>query len=386
MCIGFAHKVAEDFDDEDEFVSQESVPDLSNRKTIDLDKNPKGATSAELDQAIVWDAVDTRPLYEKYFMEICFLFFFLTYGFNFWTGKKKNDVLAIGWIKMHKAFFDGEFSHVGFEENTGEGHLQQISYSQYHLYVSGRANIQYAFFDLNLKKRQDLFNVVMSLFLWKDNDKVIIEIPLQMTKKVGFVFAIARTKEIKQVQKNFDDLKSFTSIREKKGLPSSLSILAEHDELVDQVLRNVIMETIIDEYDLIDFIHISDQKAYSHHEMFMRLELYIPDTVARMKGLLRLTIALFGMADFISNHIELSANARAKTEKSREVIEKQKKRETEDQKKEEIQKKKIDKIKLKEEERKNSNLSKDQQKKIEEKEHKKNMKKKTQKLTKLIKF
>jgi len=135
---------------------------------------------------------------------IIFIFF---YSINFYFGKRTNESIAQRWYAEFRPVFEVQFSALGAYEGTeqnkeGGGGLLKDSHSCYKFYASGRRFCSGMLCTLELRKRHNLFSLVLALFdLSTVRDTLTIEIPMNDEDMEPFVFAIVRKKEEKKMKK-----------------------------------------------------------------------------------------------------------------------------------------------------------------------------------------
>jgi len=102
-------------------------------------------------------------------------------------------------------FFELQFAALGAyegNETNKEGGLLKDSHSCYKFYASGRRFCSGILCTLELRKRHNLFSLVLALFdLSTVRDTLTIEMPMNDEDMEPFVFAIVRKKEEKKNEK-----------------------------------------------------------------------------------------------------------------------------------------------------------------------------------------
>jgi len=136
-------------------------------------------------------------------------------------------------------------------------------------------NCYYAWFKLELKKRQCLFSSTVWELVSPYRDSLIVEVPVQVTpftlqdgtvsKALPVELMLVKRKEMKNTYTNLPYLKGFVAPIEVASLPckgdNELLVLGESKEATDQVLDNQMCDAIRN-LTRIEQLHITDQKTY----------------------------------------------------------------------------------------------------------------------------
>jgi hypothetical protein len=216
-----ARKVEEDEDNEflpeegdDEFVGQvleedndESAGDTPGSSDKDFDE----LKADDKVQPIVEIPVEVPKVwYKKYVFEIGFSFVVIVFIIQSYRGQSYNKTLVAAWLNSNLKFFEDQFASIGIthpqegetqpnaEPNKG-ALLEQHSYNMFKFFATGRVNCEYCLVTFELKRRQDMFTMVLFNILWPEKDKVIYDIPLSVADPFPCVFAIVRRNEMKAI-------------------------------------------------------------------------------------------------------------------------------------------------------------------------------------------
>ena len=117
--------------------------------------------------------------YGKYTYEFYWIALFIVTIIVFLKGRVANDTIAYAWNKGCAEAIITNFAHFGTLKDPSLA-LEKVSFSDYHYYASGRQNIIYALFKIELKKRQCLFSTLTMELIWPKRDMVIIEAPIKV--------------------------------------------------------------------------------------------------------------------------------------------------------------------------------------------------------------
>jgi len=374
LCVIFAattllSNASKDLEDE-EFVGlkKEVIADDDNPwspKVEDVKLNLK-------DKTIVFDIPE--PKSDNYLLEIFFISIFAIYAINYFIGRSKNDKIAGSWIKSVDEFLASNFTQYG------NGQIVKESQSLYKVVGTGRQNIIGMQANLELKKRHDLYNMLLEL-VWKATDVLNIDVALQDDKMEPFVFAIVKKKEEKKFYKAHSDVSQVITqlgSANLNGLNPHFAVLTESDEVTQLILSKPVVQTLNNNQDLVNEIYFTDNSLLTpKYKKVLHFSYKVP-TDGDFSKLLILTKMSLHLVDQVAA-IQLSKNTKLKAEKNRvkmnEELEKQKVAERQ----EAAQQRKFDKL-----QKQKANLSGEELERFEEKEAKRAMKKRQGKMMKVV--
>jgi len=332
---------------------------------------------------------------EKYYLEIGAIAFIIIYSFNFYFGKNTNQFIAQKWLAEFKSIFELQFAALGAYEGTKEGGLLKESHSSYKFYSSGRRFCSGMLCTLDLRKRHNLFSLLLALFdLSTVRDTLTMEIPMNEEDMEPFVFAIVRKKEEKKIKKNQKDLENYAGLVKSTSLPSNLSILTDCPELQTEFVDERVIRAITGQEDLFVLLHLTDQNIsnvynetnnantnisnlyFSQQKKLLRFVFNLP-TVKEMDRLSMLIKMAIHFVDRVASK-KLSAQARTRAVNQRKIVAEKLYRATHAQRQEAYAKRKEEEKKKKEESQ--PELTKEQQRKRDEKEYKASLKRKQPKV------
>jgi len=192
------------------------------------------------------------------------------------------------------------------------------------------------------------------------------------------VFAIVKKRDEKQLRKDFTDVASYTTTYPYPGVPSTLSILSESEELLPILLQQQVVATLAKYDDYLIQVYATDLQntLFLKQKKHMRFVFKVPPA-AEMEKLTLLTKMMFYFIDVVGG-LSLPASLKAKAEKKRAKAAELEYKATHAERQELAQKRKYEK--KQKEEAVVQTLTKEQQRKKEERDYKLNLKKRTPKM------
>ena len=138
------------------------------------------------------------------------------------------------------------------------------SHNVFKLKATGRVNCVGLQATLELKKRQEPFTCYIVEPLMNTSDTLNIDILLEDNGMDNFVLAILKKKEDKKYRKTVRDLSAFAvGNYSPDSLDDSLTVVTETEEVVNQIVRGAVAETINKFAKYLVRVHISDQEIAS---------------------------------------------------------------------------------------------------------------------------
>lgn len=329
----------EDHLGDDEF---EHLHDEEEFENFDREKDaPKSKSSDKLpDLQMAKVPLHLRTSWDSFYLEMLMIAGLTVYFLNFLAGKNKNCKLATAWLSAHKELLETQFSIVGDDgvaKEVTSGVLMKESENVYTLWCSGRTCVEGMLVELKLLKRQDLINLLLRVFK-PASDQVIIKVDLDEGKMDNFVFCVAQKRSAAKLHKDMNDLSQFTERKssEKFDIPISYQLLSEVGEATSAVLDKKVCQMLTKHEGVIEYIHISDQFSGPKVQEDTQ-PTKMPDTKAclmfcftipgkgktrasDMENLKPLLQLVFYCVDKVSR-LQLSREARMKTEKNRQKAE-----------------------------------------------------------------
>ncbi|KAH9520062.1 Coiled-coil domain-containing protein 47 [Bulinus truncatus] len=257
----------EEDDEEDETVSDDEFEHLHDEEefeNFDKEKDTSKGKSEKLpDLQMAKVPLHLRTSWDSFFLEMLMIAGLTVYFLNFLHGKTKNCKLATAWLSAHKEYLETQFSIVGDDGTSKEvasGILMKESENVYTLWCSGRTCVEGMLVELKLLKRQDLINMLLRIFK-PASDQVIVKVDLDEGKMDNFVFCIAQKRSASKLHKDMNDLAQFTEKKsiEKYEIPSSYQLLSEIGEGTAAILDKKVCQMLTKYEGVIEYIHVSDQ-------------------------------------------------------------------------------------------------------------------------------
>lgn len=156
-----------------------------------------------------------RPIFkrqEHYYYEMLAGAVLVFYGINVFLGKQRNEMIALSWARAfvsEGAVFEKNFSLLGVGDADDGEVLMKESQNIFKFYASGRRFCEGMLATLDLRARQDLLSMLLSLVSPRE-DKLEIEVYMQPLTMPTTVLACATQKLIRTLVKDNDDLKTYT--------------------------------------------------------------------------------------------------------------------------------------------------------------------------------
>ncbi|GAM23809.1 hypothetical protein SAMD00019534_069840 [Acytostelium subglobosum LB1] len=306
----------------------------------------------------------------NWFMEISFVAFIIGYGINYFVGKKTNQELVTIWGRRFRPLFESNFTYLGDKQSYV---IIKVDPNTYVFTCSGRVNCQGAQVTLTLKKRQDLFHVIMDLVGYADPDRISIEIALNSDVMEPMIFAVIKNKSFKKFKSDNNDVSLFCSKQALPyGLNSTYAVLSDTECLPTLLLKPEIAATLNSHENFFESMHFTDHSLINpKYPKTLSFSYKLP-SVKDMDKIQPLTSMALQYIDYIAN-VKLPPQYKAKAEKlrakEREELFKQQHLERQEQ----AQKKKFEKEQKEKE--KIAKLTPEEQRKRDDKEYKALLKK-----------
>jgi len=349
-------KVKSEYDD-DEFVGFDAAPP----KKVEP---PKDFISEKL------AAVDTLPTQtNNYILEMVYLFGIAVYILNYWIGKRKNEAIAAAWAESVAKILMSNFAKVGTD--SPKISVVKESQSLFKVTATGRINCAGLQATLELRKRHDLFSLLLEFFS-KSEDLVIIDIAMNDDAMEPLVFAVVKRKEERRYKSIYKDVSQFAPAMPFAPLPPTFTVFSESEELLPAFLSKEVLSTLANyeaEFVKMHFTDVSPKTA--KYKKILQFVFRIPN--GDMSKLITLTKMALHFIDQVAA-TQLTKLARQKVDKIRAKATEAVMKETLTQRQELIQQKKIEK--KQKELAEIDTLTPEEQRKREEKNHKKELKKK----------
>ncbi|KAL7591199.1 hypothetical protein Lser_V15G34110 [Lactuca serriola] len=349
-----------DYWDEDEF---EGFPTELTPPEVAKDAaptTPADSVSAEPDDALkISEPVSLTKRIRSYIIEILCVSFLILFTINYFTGKKENETLALAWaakFATRDTIFEKNFSLLGVGDDDDSPLLLKEGQNVFKFYASGRRYCQGLLATIELKSRHDLIARLYNMIV-PCKDEITFEVYMNEDAMDHVVFALAKKKAAKTMQKEVRDLQRFANVlasgpNGRKWVADELSVITESKEVAGDVITEAVLDQVFGEKSFEKFgkwfisMHFSDQHQSSHRKMLV-FRFAIPD-VNNMADMTRLVALVPYYIELIGRY-KLSSQARSKTEAARTKVAQEVYKELQNARQEALQKKKAERRKMLEE-------------------------------------
>ncbi|KAK9069609.1 hypothetical protein SSX86_011513 [Deinandra increscens subsp. villosa] len=345
-----------DYWDEDEFEGfpTEIAPPESTDEAVEL-----AATPAEPESAKVSEPISLAKRIRAYAIEITCVSFLIMFTINYFTGKKENETLALAWaakFATRDTIFDKNFSLLGVSETDDSPLLLKEGQNVFKFYASGRRFCQGLVATMELKSRQDLIAKLYNMIV-PCKDEITFEVYMNDDAMDHVVFALAKKKAAKAMQKEVRDLQRFSSLMTsapngRKWVADELTVITESKEVAGDLITETVLDQVFGEKAFEKFgkwfisMHFSDQQQSTHRKVLI-FKFALPD-VNHMADMTRLVALVPYYIDLIGRY-KLSSQARSKTEAARSKVAQEVYKELQNARQEALQRKKAERRKMMEE-------------------------------------
>ncbi|GMI70629.1 hypothetical protein like AT4G24330 [Hibiscus trionum] len=363
--------------DEDEF---EGLP--VEQPPPESAKDTENATPNDPDPKMAPKSQDATVSKKSFTVEIVCGSFLIVFVINYFTGKRENENLALAWAAKFAtkgSIFEKNFSLLGVGEGEDSPLLLKEGQTVFKFYASGRRYCQGLLATMELKSRHDLISRLFNLVV-PCKDEITFEVYMNDEAMDQVIFAVAKKKAAKGMQKEVRDLQRFAGLvpnpSGRKWIVDELSVISESKEVAGDLITEAVLEQVFGDkaYEKYgkNFIsmHFSDQHPGMHRKMLL-FKFALPDA-NNMADMTRLVALVPYYIDFIGRY-KLSSQARSKTETARVKAAQEAYKELQNARQEALQRKKAEKKKMLEEAE--AKLSAEAVRKREAKERARQMKK-----------
>ncbi|XP_068658184.1 uncharacterized protein At5g49945-like [Aristolochia californica] len=240
----------------------------------------------------------------SYTVEIVCISFLIAFVFNYFTGKRENENIAIAWATQFAtkdSIFEKNFSLLGTEDGQDTPLLLKEGQNVFKFYASGRRFCQGLLATMELKSRHDLISRIYNAII-PCKDEITFEV--YMNDDVVIAFPLFH-----RVTHCSGEPPRFKA----SGIASQCYCLAPSDQVVIQIwILQVFGDKAFEKYGK-GFIslHVSDQHAGSHKKMLL-FKFALP-SANNMANMTRLVALVPYYIDLVGRY-KLSQQARSKTE------------------------------------------------------------------------
>ncbi|XP_059648211.1 uncharacterized protein At5g49945-like [Cornus florida] len=346
-----------DYWDEDEF---EGIPVETIPKTTKSDENNATFVDSNSDSKTISNPKNV-DVSRSFTVEIVCGSFLIMFAINYFTGRRENENIALSWaakFATKDSIFDKNFSLLGVGVGDDSPLLLKEGQTVFKFYASGRRFCQGLLATMELKSRHDLiarlYNMVVPC-----RDEITFEVSMNDDAMDQVVFALAKKKPAKTMQKELRDLQRFASLvsppSSRKWVADDFGVVSESKEVAGDLITEAVLDQVFGDKALEKFgkgfisMHFSDQFLGKHKKMLM-FKFALPD-VNHMADMTRLVALVPYYIDLIGRY-KLSSQARSKTEAARLKAAQEAYKEYQNARQEALQKKKAERRKMMEAEAK----------------------------------
>ncbi|KAK1430211.1 hypothetical protein QVD17_12785 [Tagetes erecta] len=316
------------------------------------------APANDVDTEKVTKPVPVKKSIGSYTVEITCISILIIFAINYFTGKKENETLALAWaakFATNDSIFEKNFSLVGVGEGEDTPLLLKEGQNVFRFYASGRRFCKGVLGTMELKSRHDLFARLYNMIV-PCKDEMTFEVYMNDDAMDHVVFALAKKKAAKVMQKEVRDLQRFGNLMpvpsNRKWVADELSVVTESKEVAGDLITEAVLDQVFGEKAFEKFgklfisMHFSDQYPSSHRRVLIfKFALPAADHMADMTRL----VALIPYYIDLIGRYKLSSQARSKPEAARAKLAQEVYKELQYARQEAIQRKKADKKKMMEE-------------------------------------
>ena len=235
--------------DEDEFeglpIEQPQEPAQQSSKSAE----DSASTNPNSDSKPTSPIPEPANVRKSYTVEIVCGSFLVIFVINYFTGKRENENVALSWASKFAtkdSIFERNFSLLGVGEGEDSPLLLKEGQNIFKFYASGRRYCQGLLATMELKSRHDLISRLYNMVV-PCKDEISFEVYMNDDAMDHIIFAVARKKAAKGMQKDLNDLQRFAGILAppsgRKWVPEELSVISESKE----VAADLITETVLDQ-------------------------------------------------------------------------------------------------------------------------------------------
>lgn len=238
-----------DYWDEDEFegvpLQQSPVDTPVTTEDAAADQTPDSKTTEEVKVVVV------SKKWISYSIEIVCVAFLIMFIVNYFTGKRENENLALAWaakFATKDSIFEKNFSLLGVGEGNDAPLLLKEGQSVFKFYASGRRYCSGLLATMELKSRHDLISRLYNMVV-PCKDEISFEVYMNEDAMDHVVFALAKKKVAKTLQKEVRDLNRFASLVAapsggKKWVVEDFGVVSESKEVANDLITDAVLEQV----------------------------------------------------------------------------------------------------------------------------------------------
>lgn len=233
--------------DEDEF---EGLPtEQPAAETPSVAENAKPGENSS-DPSVAPKSENVKGL-RKFTVEIVCGSFLIMFAINYFTGKRENENIALAWAAQFAAkdsIFEKNFSLLGIGEGGDDAPLLlKEGQTIFKFYASGRRYCQGLLATMELKSRHDLIARIYNMIV-PTRDEITIEAYMNEDAMDHVVFALAKKKAAKAMQKDVKDLQRFASLLSpltgRKWVAEELAVISESKEVAGDLITEAVLDQV----------------------------------------------------------------------------------------------------------------------------------------------
>lgn len=175
----------------------------------------------------------------------------IIFAVNYFTGKKENENRALAWaIKFatKDTIFDKNFSLLGVGEGEDSPLLLKEGQNVFKFYASGRRFCQGLLATIELQSRHDLISRLYNLVV-PCKDEITFEVYMNDDSMDQVVFALAKKKAAKAMQKEVRDLQRFGNLvgapSGRKWVVDDLAVISESKEVAGDLITDAVLDQVL---------------------------------------------------------------------------------------------------------------------------------------------
>ncbi|CAN6584581.1 unnamed protein product [Malus baccata var. baccata] len=299
-----------DYWDEDEF---EGLP-VQPQQTPPLDDAAITENATPSSDSDPKPSADPKPpaAPRSFVVEIACGGFLIVFIINYFTGKRVNENIALAWaakFATKDSIFEKNFSLMGVGDGDDSPLLLKEGQNVFKFYASGRRCCQGLLATMELKSRHDLISSIFNLVV-PSRDEISIEVYMNDDAMDHVVFALARKKSAKAMQKEVGDLQKFAGIVSpptgRKWVSEDLAVISESKEVAGDLITEAVLEQVFGDKAFQKFgkgfiyMHFSDQHPGSRKKMLL-FKFALPDA-GNMADMTRLVALVPYYIDLIGRY------------------------------------------------------------------------------------
>ncbi|KAK5837406.1 hypothetical protein PVK06_013216 [Gossypium arboreum] len=187
---------------------------------------------------------------KSFTVEIICGVFLIAFMINYFIGKHENENIALAWAAKFAtkgSIFEKNFSLLGIGEGEDSPLLLKEGPNVFKFYASGRRYCQGLLATMELKSRHDLISRLFNLVV-PCKDEITFEVYMNEEAMDQVVFALAKKKAAKGMQKEVRDLQRFAGLvanpSGRKWVVDELSVISESKEVAGDLITETVLEQV----------------------------------------------------------------------------------------------------------------------------------------------